>query len=85
MFAKKRKKLVKSSLEGWSSLPDGSKLWAGEISIDMMLVGTMYFCGRDKGDGKNMKKETKKAPFISEMNEKLLRPRGNYGKLSCRA
>lgn len=85
MFDGKRKKLVKSSLEGWSSLPGGSKLWAGEISIDMMLVGRMYFWGSDKRDGKNMKKATKKAPFISEMNEKVLGPRGNYGKLSCRA
>lgn len=72
MFAEKRKKLVKSSLDGWSSLPGGSRrarLWAGEISIEMVLVGAMYFCGRDRGDGKNMKKETK-APFIYEINEK---------------
>lgn len=34
------------------------ELWAGEISIEMMLVGARYFSGRDRGDGKNMKKET---------------------------
>lgn len=50
----------------------------------MVLVGAMYFCGRGRGDGKNMKKETK-APFINKINEKLLGPRGNYGKLTCRA
>lgn len=63
---------------------EGPALWAGEISIEMMLFGAIYFCGRDKDVGQNMKKETQ-APFISEMNEKLLGPRGNYGKLTCRA
>lgn len=63
---------------------EGPELWAGEISIEMVLVGAMYFCGRDRGDGKNMKKETK-APFINKINEKLIGPRGNYGKLTCRA
>lgn len=56
---------------------EGQELWPGEISIEMMLVGARYFCGRDRGYGKNMKKETE-GPFIP-------RPRGNYGKLTLKS